>query len=358
MYNRKDFLKLILSISFVFGVLTFIIPGKLVALNNEIIEQAPKISFFSTQNLEKLFSPERSSIYLLILAFIIGIFTSFTPCVYPMIPITMGILQSQASSSLYRNFLLSVSYVLGMSTIYAVFGYIAATSTVIFGQWLSNPWIILFVVAFFIYLAFSMFGFYEIKMPAFMLKRQSLSVKGSYIYSFLFGAISGTVASPCLTPSLAILLSFVAKSGNPIIGFFTLFLFAFGMGILLILVGTFSTSLAVLPRAGMWMVEVKKFFGFVLLAMVIYFAQPFFGGLAVHKFYAILSLVIGIYYILKADNSKMKKFIGFLFIIIFLGLIIWIVREKRIKNTRLLATNLKPDKLLVCLSTSRYQRVY
>ena len=164
MYNRKDFLKLILSIAFIFGVLTFIIPGKLVALNNEIIEQAPKISFFSTQNLEKLFSPERSSIYLLILAFIIGIFTSFTPCVYPMIPITMGILQSQASSSLYRNFLLSVSYVLGMSTIYAVFGYIAATSTVIFGQWLSNPWIILFVVAFFIYLAFSMFGFYEIKM--------------------------------------------------------------------------------------------------------------------------------------------------------------------------------------------------
>jgi thiol:disulfide interchange protein DsbD len=202
-----------------------------------------------------------------------------------------------------------------------------------------------------------MFGFYEIKMPAFMLKRQSLTVKGSYIYSFLFGVISGTIASPCLTPSLAIILSFVAKSGNPFIGFFALFLFAFGMGILLIIVGTFSTSFAILPRAGMWMIEVKKFFGFVLLAMVIYFAQPFLGGLAVHKFYAVLSLVIGIYYILKADNSKIKKFIGFLFIIIFLGLIIWIAREKRIKNTRLLATNLKPDKLLVCLSTSRH-RIY
>ncbi|MBU4270150.1 sulfite exporter TauE/SafE family protein [Candidatus Dependentiae bacterium] len=353
--NKQFNLGLIIALFLIISGITA--QRKIFALNDNITEQTQKVSFFSIQNLEKIFTPEESPVYLLILAFIVGIFTSFTPCVYPMIPITMGILQSQASTSLYRNFLLSVSYVLGMSTIYAIFGYIAATSTVIFGQWLTNPWVVLLVASLFIYLALSMFGFYEIKVPAFMLKRQSLSVKGSYIYSFLFGVVSGTVASPCLTPALAILLSFVAKIGNPIIGFLSLFLFAFGMGILLIVVGTFSASLNILPKAGLWMVEIKKFFGFVLFAMIIYFIQPFLGGFAVYKLYAVLALIVGLYYLIKANNNKIKIFIGLIFIILFLSLTIWIVKEKRIKSSRLLATNLKPDKMLVCLSTAMHKKV-
>lgn len=319
--------------------------------------QVKKVSFFSPENLKTIFSPEKSVIYLFILAFLIGLITSFTPCVYPMIPITLGILQTQASGSVLRNFLLSLSYVLGISTVYAFLGYLAATTTIIFGQWLANPWLIFFIICFFVYMAFSMFGFYEIKMPSFLTKRENVSVKGSYFYSYLFGLISGTVASPCLTPSLAIVLSFVAKAGSPLIGFFALFFFSLGMGVLLILVGTFSASLSILPRAGMWMIEIKKFFGFVLIAMSIYFLQPLLGGFASHKLYAILLLIAGLYYVIKAEKNRIKIYLGILLIITSLILTAWIIKEKNTKRARLLAINLKPDSMLVCLSTARHQRL-
>ena len=223
-----------------------------------------------------------------------------------MIPITIGIFQAQAAQTVFRNFLLSLFYVLGIASVYSVLGYFAATTTLFFGQWLQNPWLIAVIVLLFIYLAFSMFGFYEIKMPSFLTKRDNVKVKGSLFFSFVFGAISGTVASPCLTPSLAILLSFVAKTANPIIGFLTLWFFALGMGLLLIVVGTFSASLSVLPRAGMWMVEIKKFFGFVLLAMSIYFLQPFFEVFTVLKMYAVLSGISSLYYFVDSKGKKLK----------------------------------------------------
>ena len=322
--------------------------------NNSEVTQEVKESFFSMSNLKKTFSPERSPFYLIILAFLIGIITSFTPCVYPMIPITLGILQSQASTSLWRNFLLAGSYVLGISTVYAILGYVAATTTLIFGQWLNNPWLIFVVSLFFIYIAFSMFGYYEIKIPRFLATRDNVKVKGSFLYSFFFGMISGTVASPCLTPAIAILLGFVAKVGNPILGFFTLFSFALGMGILLLVVGTFSTTLNVLPKAGTWMIEVKKFFGFVLLGMCIYLFQPFLGGNAALKAYAVLALIIGIYYLVKSQKNKIKIILGLIFIALFIFLISWGIKQKR---SRLLAANLKPDKILVCLSTGKNQRI-
>lgn len=322
--------------------------------NNSEVTKKIKESFFSINNLKKTFSPEKSPVYLIILAFLIGIITSFTPCVYPMIPITLGILQSQASTSMWRNFLLAGSYVLGISTVYAILGYIAATTTLIFGQWLNNPWLIFGVSLFFIYIAFSMFGYYEIKIPRFLATRDNVKVKGSFLYSFFFGMISGTVASPCLTPAIAILLGFVAKIGNPVLGFFTLFAFALGMGMLLLVVGTFSTTLNVLPKAGTWMVEIKKFFGFVLLGMCVYLLQPFLGGNAALKAYAALSLITGIYYLVKSQKNKFKIFIGIIFIAISIFLISWGIRQKR---SKFLAANLKPDKLIVCLSTGKNQRV-
>ncbi|MFH1461611.1 MAG: cytochrome c biogenesis protein CcdA [bacterium] len=349
--------KLIFSAFFIFLLLIISDIGtkKLNCLNsNRSTTQTIEKSFFSIDNLKETFSPEKSPFYLIILAFLVGILTSFTPCVYPMIPITLGILQTQASTSLSRNFLLALSYVLGISTVYAILGYVAATTTVIFGQWLSNPWLVLFISIFFIYLAFSMFGFYEIKIPNFLTKRDNVKVKGSFIYSFIFGAISGTVASPCLTPAIAILLSFVAKLGSPIIGFLTLFFFALGMGILLIVIGTFSTSLNVLPRAGMWMVEVKIFFGFVLLAMSIYFFQPFLGGNAGLKAYATLCLIAGMYYLIKSNQNKIKISFGILLIILSIFLISWGIKQK---HSKLSVSNLKPDKLLVALSTSKHQRI-
>lgn len=345
--------KIIFFILFsIFGVFNFYAQKpdlqQVASLQNETqqadrTDTAKKESFFSTENLKKVFSPEVSKIYILLIAFLLGILVSFTPCVYPMIPITIGILQSQASVSILRNFLLSCSYALGVSTVYAVLGYVVATSGVILGQWLSSPIFISLLILFFVYLAFSMFGFYEIYIPHFLQSHISVSVKGSFFYSFLFGIISGTVASPCLSAPLAILLSFVAKLKSPIYGFFVLWFFALGMGLLLILIGTFSTLINVLPRSGIWMLEVKKFFGFVILAMCIYFVQPFLSYSVVLKLYALLMCFVAVYYFATARGSKMKLVLGFVFG--FLACILLLLGLSR--SAKYVAQISKPDFLIV-----------
>ncbi|MCK4650662.1 sulfite exporter TauE/SafE family protein [Candidatus Babeliales bacterium] len=285
------------------------------------IKKQQKKSFFSLEKLKNIFKKETSIFYILIFAFLIGILTSFTPCIYPLIPITLGILQTQATQSMTRNFLLASSYVLGISSVYALLGYLAATTTIIFGQWLSNPWLIGFIILIFLYLALSMFGFYEIRMPSFFTKRTTIHVKGSFLYSFIFGMISGTIASPCLTPALAVILAVVAKIGNPFFGFLIMWFFAIGMGTLLIIIGTFSTTLAIIPQAGKWMVEIKKFFGFVLLAMCCYFLQPFFSIWTIYKMYATISLSVAIYYLITAKKNIIKIILGIGLIILFLILL-------------------------------------
>jgi len=262
---------------------------------------------FSLSSLKDKFAKETSLFWILILAFLIGILTSFTPCVYPLIPITLGILQTQASKSTWRNFSLSSAYVLGISCIYAILGYIAATTTVIFGQWLASPWVVGFIILLFIYLAFSMFGFYEIHMPKFLTQREGMKVKGSFAYSFLFGMISGTVASPCLTPALAVILGFVAKIGNPFLGLLTMWIFALGMGLLLIIIGTFSTTLTALPKSGTWLLETKKLLGFVLLIMCVYFLKPFFAIKTLYKLYAVVCMVSSFSYLINAKRTNVIK---------------------------------------------------
>ncbi len=249
-----------------------------------------------------------SAFSIIALAFGTGLLASFTPCIYPMIPVTIGVLQAQASASLLHNFTVSFTYVLGISTVYSALGYIAATTTVFFGEWLSNPWIIFFLILLFLYLAFSMFGFYEIHIPSFLKNRQQTHAsKGSFLYAFLFGLLTGTAASPCLTPALAMLLGFVAKTGNPFLGFATLFSFSLGMGALLILIGTFSTTLMKrIPRAGTWMIDIKKIFGFAMFAVCVYFLQPFFMPNTITILYALVSASAAIHFFISKPKNYFK----------------------------------------------------
>jgi len=255
-------------------------------------------------------SPESSFLLILLFAFLTGILVSFTPCIYPMIPITVGILQAQASRSIFHNFLTATSYVIGISVIYSTLGYVAATTTLIFGQWLANPWLIFLLILLFLYFAFSMFGFYEIYMPAFLKGQQGTSPKGSLIYSFLFGMISGAAVSPCLTPALALLLGLVAKLGSPILGFFTLFAFSLGMGTLLILIGTFSNTAFLMPKAGSWMVEIKKLFGFALIGVCAYFLQPLLPQTTIMALYALVALAAAGYHLFSKPRNPLKMALG------------------------------------------------
>ena len=203
--------------------------------------------------------------------FLLGLLMSLTPCIYPMIPITVGVLQTSTGNTLFNNFLLALCYSLGMAFTFASLGFLAATGSAQFGLLLGNPIFVILLVLFLGYLAGSMLGMYEMYVPRFMQPRNHQVKGGSYMSAFVFGIMSGSVASPCLSPGLLLLLSIVATLGNKILGFLLLFMFGCGLGLPLLIIGTFSNSINLLPKAGLWMIEVKKLFGLMLLAMCYYY---------------------------------------------------------------------------------------
>lgn len=210
----------------------------------------------------------------LIFAFIAGIGVSFTPCIYPMIPITVAIVGGQTGNKPIRGFYLSLVYVLGISVVYSALGVVAASTGALFGSAVNSPWVVGVVAFIFTALAFSMFGVYELQLPTGMAEKFGGKKKGSGIIGIFFmGLISGTVASPCVGPVLVSLLVFIASSGSKVLGFWLLFVFSWGMGLLLIAVGTFSGALNVLPKSGAWMVMIKKILGLLLLGAAFYYIK-------------------------------------------------------------------------------------
>lgn len=258
----------------------------------------------------------------LILVFLLGLLMSLTPCIYPMVPITAGILQAQESSSLGRSFLLAFTYTLGTSTTFAIFGLIAALTHHLFGQLLVNPIFILSIVALLGYLGLSMFGFYEMYVPKFMSQNTYTQKKGSLLSVFLFGVISGSMASPCLSPGLALLLSIVATLGSKFLGFIMLFMFGLGLSVPLLIVGTFSNSINRLPQSGIWMLEIKKIFGFMLLGMCIYLINHIVSPLVTTWIIVAFVFCSGVYYLQNSSRQEgniwylIKNFIGSILIIL------------------------------------------
>lgn len=206
-----------------------------------------------------------------VLVFLLGLLMSLTPCIYPMIPITAGILQTQSSKSLLSSFLLALSYTFGIATTFAILGLLAAFAGQAMGQFMSHPAFIIPLVILLVYLALAMIGLYDMYIPRFLQPRGQNVQGGSFVSAFTFGAISGVVASPCLSPGLICLLCLVTTLNSWILGFLLLFIFGIGISVPLLIIGTFSSSLSLLPRAGMWMVEIKKIFGYLMLGMCLYF---------------------------------------------------------------------------------------
>jgi thioredoxin:protein disulfide reductase len=241
-----------------------------------------------------------------ILVFMLGILMSLTPCLYPMIPITIGILQATDSGkkSFFKNFLLALSYTTGMSTTFAIMGFLTATGTARFGQLLGSPFFIIILVLFLAYLGCSMFGWYELYIPRFLQPRNHQVKKGSFLSTFIFGMLSGTFASPCLSPGLALVLSMVTSQSNSLRSLPLLFIFGIGSSFPLLIIGTFSNSINLLPRSGLWMVEIKKLFGFMLLGMCIYYLQSLLSATIINWLLSSLFLAIGLYYLVAIDRLR------------------------------------------------------
>jgi cytochrome c-type biogenesis protein len=206
-------------------------------------------------------------------AYVGGVLTSFTPCVYPVIPITIAYIGAHGSSSKRKGFLISLVYVLGMAVVYTSLGGFAALTGRLFGQIQSNPWVYLAVANVCIIMGLSMLGLFmiSIPLPQFLARAGRQEEKRGIIGSFFIGAVSGLIVGPCTAPILAVLLSLVATGQNVVFGMSLMFVFALGLGTLLIIIGTFAKVLAGIPKSGMWMTRVNRVFGIILLLMGEYF---------------------------------------------------------------------------------------
>lgn len=272
-------------------------------------------------SLEAILYADHPIWYYLLAAFSAGLLVSFTPCIYPMIPITASIIHPQATG-LFHSFLLSCSYVFGMAAVYASLGFLAALGGEIFGAWLGNPFVIGFIVAFLVYMALATLGFYELHIPSLLSKLPAVRAGGSYVYTFLAGALSGTIASPCVSPALFALLTFVAMSERPVLGLLLLFVFALGMSMILLLVGTFSGFTAHLPRAGYWMVHIKNAMGFILLGTAVSLLLPFIRDSHEIAWYGAVVVFAGIFYWYQAYKLQVQRHMHMIVIgslLVFLG---------------------------------------
>src|SRR5579862_9174544 len=206
-----------------------------------------------------------------------GVLTSLTPCVYPMIPITAAIVGGSqtgttAANGRFRPLTLSLAYALGLSVVYASLGLFAGMSGTLFGTISSNPWLYFTMANVLVLAALAMLDVIPIQMPAWILARASSAGKGgTYSGALVMGGMSGLVAAPCSAPVMAAVLTWVTTTKSAALGFVYLFVFSLGMCTLLVVVGLSSGSVARLPRAGMWMVWVKRVFAFVMIGVAQYY---------------------------------------------------------------------------------------
>lgn len=223
------------------------------------------------------FIDQRGLVLFLGLVFLGGILMSFTPCIYPMIPITLAVLGAQAQDKgVARSFVTALTYGLGLAIVYGVIGVISATVFSGITALLQSPVVLVPIALLMVTLSFAMFGAYELEAPAFLRNRLQGAGgnRAGLIGAFIAGMIAGLVASPCVGPFLAALLVWVGSTGSVFLGFWSLFAFGLGLSALLVAVGTFPALLSSMPRSGGWMESVKRAMGLLLLYMAFFFVRP------------------------------------------------------------------------------------
>ncbi|MBN8472168.1 thioredoxin family protein [Corallococcus exiguus] len=202
-----------------------------------------------------------------------GLLTALTPCVYPLIPITVSVFGARKAEARGRSLALTTSYIVGMGVVFSALGVLAAKTGQAFGSMLGSPVVVLGLAAFLLLLASSMFGAFELALPSSMQTKLS-NVGGAGIAgAFVMGSVSGFLAAPCTGPVLTGLLAFVAKSANTTLGATLLFIYALGIGVPFFLIGVFTVRL---PRGGVWMEWVKSVLGIMLVALAFSYVKDAF----------------------------------------------------------------------------------
>lgn len=216
------------------------------------------------------------------LVFAGGVLTSLTPCIYPMIPITAAIVGGQSVAGdtpvvagrrlRWRPLALTLTYVVGLAAVYAILGLVAGLTGTLFGAVSTNPWLYFAMANLLVVASLAMLDVVPIRLPAGLAERAATAgTAGRFTGAFVMGAMSGLVAAPCGAPVMAAVLTWVTTTKSAALGFLYLFVFSLGMCALLVVVGLSSGTVARLPRAGAWMLWVKRLFALVMLGAAEYY---------------------------------------------------------------------------------------
>jgi len=246
--------------------------------------------------------------------FLIGLALNLTPCVYPMLSVTVSLFGSREAeeSKLGSSFFMAFVYVMGIVFMYSVLGVAAAFTGALFGSWLQSPIVLAGIGILIFALALSMFGLYELQPPSSWMQSLSGTQRktGGVLGHFFSGLVVGVFAAPCIGPPIIALLAFVGSQGDPLFGFTLFFVMAFGLGFPYLILGTFSGLLSKMPKSGTWMVWVKKVFGVILVGVAgFYLSLAFFPAYSFHVIIATV-LIGGIYLgFLESSGRGVKTFI-------------------------------------------------
>ncbi len=293
-----------------------------------VLSAAPREAAPATSDNSKIAELFKRGNFWLIITFFFGagLLLSFTPCVFPMIPILSGIIVGRGHHiTKMHAFILSLSYVLGMAVTYAAAGVAAGFSGELISNAMQTPWVLGSFAAVFVLLSLSMFGFYELQLPTALqskLADTSNRLHGGHLSGvFLMGALSAVIMGPCVAAPLAGALLYISQTHDALLGGVALFVLALGMGAPLLLIGTSAGVL--LPKAGAWMDAVKRFFGVMLLALAIWIIQPLLPISAQMMLWALL-LILSAAYLRVLDALpkyasgwlKLRKGLGLLMLLL------------------------------------------
>ena len=266
---------------------------------------------------------EQGIVLYLLLVFIAGLALNLTPCVFPLIPITISYFGNKAEGDAKKRAIHGTLYMLGMAITYSLLGTIAAMAGSIIGGALQNPIVIILIVIIILALAASMFGAFEIRVPQ-KLAQIGGANRSGYGGTLLMGLTVGIIAAPCIGPFVLALVTFVAQVGNWFFGFISFFVLALGLGLPYAILAMFSSKLNTLPRAGMWMVWVRNIFGFILVGLAIYFLNPLVKNEVLYLGLMAVNFFIGGIFLGFIDKTTgtgkaftyLKYLVGIIFILI------------------------------------------
>ena len=265
-----------------------------------------------------------------LLIFLGGLGLNLTPCVYPLIPITMSYFGGQTVGKSGKRLLLAILYVLGIAIVNSALGTLAALSGGLLGSFMTNPIVLIAIAGILIALSLSMFGVYEFGVPSFLMNLGGGSRTG-YLGALVMGLTMGIVAAPCIGPFVIGLLTYVASTGNPFIGFSMFFTLSMGLGLPFIFLAFFSSKIDNLPRSGEWMVGIRIIFGLILVGMALYFVHPFIPEYIYIYLFPLYVVGSGIYLLLfnkSGENAKGFTFFKRIVAIVTIILGTWLIKPE------------------------------